>query len=225
MSTHNFANTSLNILVDLEKALDSRSSEPWSYRRLPTPTATFPAIVNSEQDDSENEYPRTRDGCKKGQISKDLVGRLDSFLQPNDIVKEDISKQVRALKKKLQQIEMLEDKLSEGHALDDQQIRKIQTRATLESSLADLGVPVETLEKNSSLSVSVDGRGSKKAALKKQRKKNKQEVVELEEVDRNCKINDKPDPLDGLVDLEVSHVMPKVRILDDSCHFFLILQI
>lgn len=211
--------------MDLEKALDSRSSEPWSYRRLPTPTATFPAIVNSEQDDSENEYPRTRDSGAKCHSSKDLVVRLD-FLQPNDIVKEDISKQIRAMKKKLQQIEMLEDKLSEGHALDDQQIKKIQTRSTLESSLVDLGVPIETLQKHSSASVSGDEKGSKKILSKNQRRKNKHKVVEFEEVDGNHEINDKPDPLNNLLDLEISAVKHKVRILnDDFCQLFLILRI
>lgn len=202
--------------MGLEKALDLRSSEPWSYRRLPTPTATFPAIVNSEQDDSENEYLRTRDRCAKSQSSKDLVVRLDSFLQPNDIVKEDISKQIRALKKKLQQIQMLEDKLSEGHALDDQQIKKIQTRSTLESSLVELGVPIETLQKNSSSSVSVDEKGSKKILSKKQRRKNKLKIVELEEADSNHKIKDKPEPLNSLFDLEISPAKHKVRILNDD---------
>lgn len=202
--------------MGLEKALDLRSSEPWSYRRLPTPTATFPAIVSSEQDASENEYRRTRDSCAKSQSSKDLVVRLYSFLQPNDIVKEDISKQIRALKKKLQQIEMLEEKLSEGHALDDQQIKKIQTRSTLESSLVELGVPIETLQKNSCSSVSVDEKGSKKILSKKQRRKNKHKIVELEEADGNHEIKDKPEPLNSLFDLEISPAKHKVRILNDD---------
>ncbi|KAJ0855009.1 putative regulator of chromosome condensation 1/beta-lactamase-inhibitor protein II [Helianthus annuus] len=61
VSTHAFASASLDVLANLEKSLDSKSSESWSHRRLPTPTATFPAVINSEEDDSDNEFFRTRD--------------------------------------------------------------------------------------------------------------------------------------------------------------------
>lgn len=207
VTTQNFASTSLDILVDLEKVLDSKSSEPWSYRRLPTPTATFPAIVNSEEENSENESLRTRDSCMTSPSSKnDPSLRLDSFLLP----KEDISKQVRALRKKLQQIEMLEEKLSKGHSLDDQQIRKLQTKSALESSLADLGLPIETLEAKASSSVSVDGKGNKKTASKKQRRKSKHKVEELEEEPGNCEITDQSDCRSDRLDLEISHAKHEV---------------
>jgi inhibitor of Bruton tyrosine kinase len=157
VSSHAIATASPNILANLENLLDLRSSEPWSYRRLPTPTATFPAIINSEEDDTENEIIRTRDyHTKKTTLKSKNDQRLDSFLQPKDNPNEGICKQVRALRKKLQQIEMLEAKQSSGHHLDDQQIAKLQTKSALESSLAELGVPVTPLAKASS-SVSPDG--------------------------------------------------------------------
>lgn len=182
VSSHAIASASLEILASLESTMDQRSSEPWSYRRLPTPTATFPAIINSEEDDSENETQRTRDHHTKNFTSKNEMNqRLDSFLQPKDDPDRDMSKQIRALRKKLQQIEMLEAKQSDGHLLDDQQIAKLQTRSALESSLAELGVPVVTQQVNASSSVCTDGKGNKKAQLlKKQRRKSKQRAEEIE---------------------------------------------
>ncbi|KAI5404780.1 hypothetical protein KIW84_051805 [Lathyrus oleraceus] len=63
----------------------------------------------------------------------DLV--TSSFLQPKDDPDSEISKVVRAMRKKLQQIEMLETKQSKGHILDDQQMAKPQSKSALESSL------------------------------------------------------------------------------------------
>ncbi|KAF3441247.1 hypothetical protein FNV43_RR15160 [Rhamnella rubrinervis] len=172
VSSHTIASASPDILANLENLLDLRSSETWSYRRLPTPTATCPAIVYSEEEDSENEVHRTRDNHTKQSTSKnELNQRLDSFLQPTDDPNLGICKQVRALRKKLQQIEMLEVKQSKGHLLDDQQIAKLQTRSILESSLAELGAPVETPLVKASSSVLPDGKGNKKA----EQSKNKEE--------------------------------------------------
>ncbi|KAJ0078500.1 hypothetical protein Patl1_22839 [Pistacia atlantica] len=82
VSSHAFSSASLDILANLEKLLDLRSSEPWCYRRLPTPTATFPVIINSEEEDSENEVLRTRNNnMKKSTFKKEGNTRLDSFLQ------------------------------------------------------------------------------------------------------------------------------------------------
>ncbi|KAL3535977.1 hypothetical protein ACH5RR_004438 [Cinchona calisaya] len=181
VSTHTFANTSLDILLSLEKLLDLKSSESWCYRRLPTPTATFPAIIYSEDEDSENESLRTRDSwIQKPPYKKEGAVRLDGFLQFNDDAKEAVSKKVRALIKKLQQIEVLEEKLLKGHSLDDQQIKKLQTRAALHSSLDELGVPTETMLTKAS-SVSVDGKGIKKTMSRKQRRKSKHMVGDVEE--------------------------------------------
>ncbi|KAF4368552.1 hypothetical protein F8388_018676 [Cannabis sativa] len=177
VSSQAVASASLEILVKLENLLDQRSSESWSYRRLPTPTATFPAIINSEEEDSDNEVQRTRDNHIS--ISKNEMNlRMDSFLQPRDDL--DLDKQIRALRKKLQQIEMLEVKQSKGHLLDDQQIAKLKTRPVLENSLAALGAPVITEQVDAAASSAAlqDGKGNKKA--KKQRKKSKQRAVEIE---------------------------------------------
>ncbi|GFP87497.1 inhibitor of bruton tyrosine kinase [Phtheirospermum japonicum] len=180
VSAHSFIGTSLDILVDLEKQLDLKSSEPWSCRRLPTPTATFPAIINSEEDDDESELLRTRNGSTKSSTyKKDLVRRLDGFLQTNDPAIESVDKQIRALKKKLQQIELLEEKRSKGHLLDNQQIAKLQTRSILESSLAELGAPIETVQ--TKVCSSADERGSKRAVSKKQRRKSKHKAEQKDE--------------------------------------------
>ncbi|KAK9290069.1 hypothetical protein L1049_008233 [Liquidambar formosana] len=208
VSAHSVASASPDILANLEKLLDLRSSEPWSCRRLPTPTATFPVIINSEEEDSESEFLRTRDNLAKKSISKkEKHHRMDCFLQPKDNPNEGICKQVRALRKKLQQIEMLEAKQSSGHPLDDQQIAKLQTRSALESVLSELGVPVEmTLEKASS-SVFPDGRGSKKVEQsRKQRRKSKQKIAQGEAVSDDCGTDVKPDPEKVFLDVEISQV-------------------
>jgi hypothetical protein len=170
VSTHAVASAALDVLANLEKLFDQRSSEPWSYRRLPTPTATLPVIIDSEEDDNEIEYQRTCD--KPTKISALKLERQDSFLQPKDDSDSEISKVVRAIRKKLQQIEMLETKQSKGHLLDDQQIAKLKSKSALESSLAELGIPVETSQNRESSSMLPEGKGNKKGkSSKKQRRK------------------------------------------------------
>ncbi|XP_015970983.1 uncharacterized protein LOC107494467 [Arachis duranensis] len=185
VSSHAVASTAPDILANLERLLDQRSSEPWTHRRLPTPTATFPAIINSEEDDSEIEFQRTRDKPMKMNVLKlEKDERGDSFLQPKDDPNLETSKVIRAIRKKLQQIEMLEAKQSSGHFLDDQQILKIQSKSSLESSLAELGISVETLQnkESSSPSPSPEGKGSKKGKVskKQRRKSNKSSVIQAE---------------------------------------------
>lgn len=172
MSTHAFAGASLDVLANLEKSLDSKSSELWSHRQLPTPTATFPAVINSEEDDSDNEFFRTRDNNngEKMDSLKEGNQRFDSFLQPYDVADHEICKQVRALRKKLQQIEILEEKQSKGYHLDSQQIAKLQTRPMLETSLVELGVPVETIQAKSTSPVDQKSEGTKKQRKKSRRK-------------------------------------------------------
>ncbi|KAI5411597.1 hypothetical protein KIW84_056606 [Lathyrus oleraceus] len=87
----------------------------------------------------------------------DLV--TSSFLQPKDDPDSEISKVVRAIRKKLQQIEMLETKQSKGHILDDQQMAKLQSKSALESSLSELGIPVETSQNKESSSTQPEGKG------------------------------------------------------------------
>ncbi|KAI4386640.1 hypothetical protein MLD38_004556 [Melastoma candidum] len=60
ISPQSIVSASLDVLVKLEKLLDLNSSESWSYRHLPTPTATFPAVINSEEEDSDSDLLRTR---------------------------------------------------------------------------------------------------------------------------------------------------------------------
>ncbi|XVE62554.1 hypothetical protein DITRI_Ditri06bG0127100 [Diplodiscus trichospermus] len=181
VSSQAFASASPDVLANLEKSLDMRSSESWSYRRLPTPTATFPVIINSEEEDSESDVLRTRDNYKNKTPLENEGDRLDSFLQPKDDPYEGIAKQVRALRKKLQQIEVLEVKQLGGCILDDQQIAKLQTKPALESSLAELGVPFEKPHAKGSSSVLPDGKGNKKAEIsKKQRRKSKQKAAQVD---------------------------------------------
>ncbi|CAI9760915.1 unnamed protein product [Fraxinus pennsylvanica] len=210
VSAQAFASTSLDILVCLEKLLDMKSSEPWSYRRLPTPTATFPVIINSEDEDSENDLLRTRDhSTNKPTLKIEGVQKSESFLQPYDVAKEGISKQVRALRKKLQQIELLEEKLSRGHFLDDQQIVKLQMRPALQSSLFELGVPTETVQTKASLSV--DEKDSKKGISRKQRRKSKQKAAQTDEVSSSYDVNAESDPMKAFLDIESSQVTNKEK--------------
>lgn len=172
VSSHAIASASPDILAHLERLLDQRSSEPWSYRRLPTPTATLPVIIDSEEDDNEIDIQRTYDKhMKMSALKLEKVQRSDSFLQPKDDPNSEFSKVVRAIRKKLQQIEMLETKQSKGGLLDDQQIAKLQSKSALESSLAELGVPVETSPNKASSSILPEGKSKKGKSSKKQRRK------------------------------------------------------
>ncbi|EEF36705.1 conserved hypothetical protein [Ricinus communis] len=183
VASHAFASASPEVLANLENLLDLRSSEAWSHRRLPTPTATFPVIMNSEEEDSECDIPRTRDNHEKKSSVRIAEQRSDFFLQSEDDPSQGISKRVRALRKKLQQIDMLEAKQSNGRLLDDQQLAKLETRSALESSLVELGVPVEMAQPKTSVVVSSDVKGNKKSeASRKQRRKSKQKGVQVETV-------------------------------------------
>lgn len=213
VSSHAIANASLDVLVDLEKSLDLKSSEAWSHRRLPTPTATFPAIINSEEEESETEIFRTRDNhSKKATSNKERDQRFDSFLQPNNDRNQGICKQIRALRKKLQQIEMLEEKQSKGHHLDDQQIAKLLSRAVLESSLFELGVPIEVIQPKAPASILPDGKGNKKMEVsRKQKRKNKHMLVRGEVVPATCGLSAETNIVKGFLHAEVSEVERKEK--------------
>ncbi|KAK1409850.1 hypothetical protein QVD17_36379 [Tagetes erecta] len=211
VSTHAFASASLDVLVNLEKSLDSKSSELWSHRRLPTPTATFPAVINSEEDDSDNEFFRTRDNNgEKMDSQKEGNQRFDSFLQPDD-ANHEIGKQVRALRKKLQQIEILEEKQSKGYHLDSQQIAKLQTRPMLENSLVELGVPVETIQAKSTSPVDQKSEGTKK-----QRKKSRRKQPHSEDVHGSYESDAKLNIVKGFTPSEVPQVDQKEKEVDDK---------
>ncbi|XP_028766863.1 uncharacterized protein LOC114724637 [Neltuma alba] len=179
VSSHSVKNASLDVLANLETLLDQRSSEQWSHRLLPTVTAPFPPTINSEEGDSDMDFNRAHDKPMKLKLEKDQ--RLDSFLQPKDDPNQENSKVVRALRKKLQQIEVLEAKQYKGQRLDDQQIAKLQSKSALERSLAELGVPIETSRYKELSSLHSEGKGNKKGKLsRKQRKNSTSSVVQTE---------------------------------------------
>ncbi|XP_027350889.1 uncharacterized protein LOC113861959 isoform X2 [Abrus precatorius] len=215
VSSHAVASASPDILANLERLLDQRSSEPWSHRRLPSPTATFPAIINSEEDDSEMEFQRTRDKpMKMSAVKLEKTRRLDSFLQPKDDPNKQISKVVRAIRKKLQQIEMLEAKQSNGHLLDNQQIAKLQSKSVLETSLAELGIPVETSVSKELSSMLPEGRGSKKGKLsKKQRRKSNKTTIEQTEMESGYTKSEVNTKSEDLLDIDIM-VVPDLKVGD-----------
>lgn len=173
VSPSSIANTSPDVLANLEKLLDDRSSEAWSSRPLPTPTAKFPVVIDSEEEESESEILRTRDShVRHFSCIAEGGSRMDSFLQPEDELSERNSKEVRALRKKLQQIEILETKQSRGQLLDGQQIAKLQKKTDIESSLIELGIPVEVSSEAKSSSA------KKTEGLRKKKKKGKQRLTQ-----------------------------------------------
>ncbi|KAL3696325.1 hypothetical protein R1sor_010401 [Riccia sorocarpa] len=135
------------LLAEVEKAWDDSSTQPWSHRRLPTPSATLPAVVDSEEEDDDL---RHRGGKRGGSLNGSLNDRTisEGFLRSVDENREAILKQFRAVKKKLQQIEALELKLSRGHSLDDQQLAKLRRKDELKEAIISLeaGVIPEPLE-------------------------------------------------------------------------------
>lgn len=163
-------NASPEILVNLEKLLDEKSSEPWSQRRLPTMTATYPAVIDSDvEEDEAREFPKPRK-CGKSASRPSAMSSHDNFLQKDCTAEQAVSKHIRALRKKLQQIEILEAKQLSGHQLDNQQLAKLKSRAALEGELAELGVPLEAY----SASSACPAEGRKAEVSKKQKRKNKQ---------------------------------------------------
>ncbi|ERM93597.1 uncharacterized protein LOC18421552 [Amborella trichopoda] len=181
VSAPSIASASPEILAKLEKSLDKRSSEPWCYRRLPTPTATFPAIINSEEEgDSKTGCFRLRNrqlsSIKKAYCRDSRAG--EGFLQQNSAIDQAMSKQVRALKKKLQQIEILEAKQSNGIHLDEQQLEKVRSKWVLADALAELGVPMEMEEKAPLVGLD-SGKGGKKGVVSKKNRRKSQQKTEV----------------------------------------------
>lgn len=200
VSAPTITNASPEVLAKLEKLLDERSSEPWSNRRLPTSTATCPAVIYSEEErDDEIGVLMPRDHKKP--ILK-IFGdpRAELFLQGENGADQAVSKQVRALRKKLQQIEMLEAKQLSGHVLDNQQIAKLQTRFSLETALAELGFPIEENAKLPSPGLS-DSKGNKRVEVsRKQRRKSKQKdstQSEVEVLSKSCELFEELDSIKG----------------------------
>ncbi|KAG2640114.1 hypothetical protein PVAP13_2KG071400 [Panicum virgatum] len=167
-------NASPEILANLEKLLDEKSSESWSQRRLPTVTATYPAVIDSDvEEDEARKFLKPRK-CGKSATRPSGMSNQENFLQKDCTAEQAVSKQIRALRKKLQQIEILEAKQLAGHQLDNQQQAKLESRAVLENELAELGVPSEAYSRASSV-CPAEGRTNRKPEFsKKQKRKNKQ---------------------------------------------------
>lgn len=175
-----FANVSPELLSKLEKSLDSKSSEPWSYRHLPTLTATFPAIIDSEEDDGEIGFPMLRNVTSAETVDQSSCERIsgDGFLRQTSAADRAMAKEVRAIRKKLQQIEMLEMKQSNGYLLDEQQKEKVQTKYSLQNTLAYLetGVAVESNEELGIVSTKttlLDGKASVENGSRNRQRKGK----------------------------------------------------
>jgi hypothetical protein len=119
---------------------------------------------------------------------------------------------------------MLETKQSKGHILDDQQIAKLQTRSILESSLAELGAPVETALVKASSSVSPDEKGSKKSEVsRKQRRKSKQQAEQREMPSAFTSTDAESSSVKNFMDVEVSQFPTnKVRFLFFLCELLLL---
>lgn len=130
------------LLAELEKVLDSSSSEPWSQRLLPTPSATLPVVIDSEEEDGDTCGDSRIRNLRVGSGELNLIGEKTSsegFLLSRDTGGDDaVGKQLRAVRKKLQQIEALELKQLKGHDLDSQQLAKLLSKPALEISLSFL---------------------------------------------------------------------------------------
>ncbi|KAH9323751.1 hypothetical protein KI387_018390, partial [Taxus chinensis] len=193
------ANVSTELLSKLENSLDSKSSEPWSYRCLPTPTATFPAVIDSEEDD-EIGFSRLRTIASLD-VTDHAAGERrsgDGFLQQKSASDLAMAKQVRAIRKKLQQIEMLEMKQRNGHSLDHQQEQKLETKHSLENALCSLesGIAVRYDEETKLASTKADslddksvvGKGSGSHRHKGKKKGNKFLREQIEDLPETLKI-------------------------------------
>lgn len=140
ISSSTFGQLPAALLAELEKVLDSRSSEPWSQRLLPTPSATLPVVIDSEEEDSDTCGDSRIRNLRVGSGELDFIGEKtpsEGFLLSGDSKGEDaVGKQLRAVRKKLQQIEALELKQRRGHDLDSQQLAKLLSKPELEISLS-----------------------------------------------------------------------------------------
>lgn len=134
-----FAHVTPTLLTDLEKALDATSSQPWSHRLLPTPTALFPAVVDSEEDECDSGLFSRMRSLSLTESSPSMEKRdSEGLFNQGSGIDQAIIKQLRALKKKLQQIEALELRQSRGHVLDHQQLAKLETKLSIRDAILAL---------------------------------------------------------------------------------------
>eukprot|EP00249_Psilotum_nudum_P024626 c29240_g3_i1 orf=961-3504(+) len=138
ISPVSFSNVRPSLLADVEKALDASSSQAWSNRRLPTPTATFPATVDSEDDSETVKFSQTRSISSMDNVNSGTGEIFEGLFRQENEVDRAAVKHLRALRKKLQQIEALELKQAKGHYLDVQQLAKLQSKQAVEEAIAAL---------------------------------------------------------------------------------------
>lgn len=184
-----FAHVTSTLLAEVEKALDGMSSQPWSHRLLPTPTATFPAVVDSEEDECDTGFisrMRCLSFSEPSSASADMKRASEGFFHQGNELDQAVVKQLRALKKKLQQIEALELKQSRGHVLDHQQQAKLETKQAIKEAILafDSGAVLTAFgfkdKLESSAGATVEGYQGKEIGTRRNRsgrKKNKTLVI------------------------------------------------
>lgn len=133
-----FAHVTPTLLAEVEKALDATSSQSWSHRLLPTPTALFPAVVDSEEEDCESGFfsrMRSLSFTESNMAGIETKRGSEGLFHQESGVDQAAAKQLRALKKKFQQIEALELRLSKGHVLDHQQLAKLEAKQAVKEAV------------------------------------------------------------------------------------------
>jgi hypothetical protein len=133
-----------SVLAELEGLMGSHVAQGgWVPRKLPCATSSKNVLVLEEEDDSGERAreSRMRSEAWEERVVMDVgqaVGiGLGRFLQQKDEL--GAVRRIRALRKKLQQIEALEARHGEGYALDAQQRAKVRSKE-------DIQLAVEALE-------------------------------------------------------------------------------
>ena len=142
-----------------------------------------------------------------GVISADEVSDIEQQLDDTNSKKEELQSEVTDLSSNLNNLES--PIISTNNEIDsiNEQIAKLETKSSLESSLAALGVPVDTPQEKSSSSVSPDGKGNKKAEVsRKQRRTSKQSMSQVETASSFCGTEVVSNPTKDFLDVGLSHI-------------------
>eukprot|EP00850_Spirogloea_muscicola_P006477 SM000030S11486 [mRNA] locus=s30:883932:890292:- [translate_table: standard] len=149
-----------SVLASLEAVLAASSNQPWSYRSLPTSTGGPPVTIAADEEEEGLPEWNLRSGGRPEQVQMNKSTRptgtefaggehcrarpvlegspLGSFWQTPDDAQVVIGRHVRAVRKKLQQIEALEAKQGRGLPLDLQQKAKLRSKLELQDALKEL---------------------------------------------------------------------------------------
>ncbi|KAJ7539741.1 hypothetical protein O6H91_11G107500 [Diphasiastrum complanatum] len=141
ISASTFGHVRPSLLADLEISWDVSSAQSWSHRRLPMPSATLPAVIDSAEDNNEvclGTRARSLTCAYSSNMSCSGKSSYEGFFQDCPSGDDTLMKQIRATRKKLQQIDVLEMKQAKGHSLDDQQLAKLRTKIHLLERLMSL---------------------------------------------------------------------------------------